>query len=165
MNMTPADKIMAGDSSPETLAALEAELMLGTELAAEKAASHFKLDGGINSPDTPPHRQAALVVACRVAASLRKRRDEGLAAIAFGRGEDGDIQVSVQWDERNEGLRVFPEGGGSLPASNGSGVITTPAGEFPFKVSRAGTSDGYQYLSDRDAWASCPDARASVGHP
>ena len=178
---TAVDKIMAGDASSQTLAELESSLMEGTIQDADTAARRFKVYGGCNAPETPPHRQAALEVACTVEEKLRARRNAALPKIVFvvggttpsnrrvmpevitGGGET--IEVSVQWDEKNERLRSYREGGGSIPASNGKGKITTPTGEFSFSVSQSGTSDGYQYLSDEDAWAACPDARASVGHP
>lgn len=174
------DKIMAGDASRQTLAELESSLMEGTIQEADTAARIFKVYGGFNAPETPPHRQAALEVACMVEDKLRARKNVTLPKIVFvggtppsnrrvmpevipGGGET--IEVYVQWDEKNERLRSYREGGGSIPASNGRGKITTPAGEFPFHISQSGTSDGYQYLSNEDAWAACPDARASVGHP
>ena len=178
---TATAKIMAGDATPATLRQLEEALMQGTPQEAAQAASIFQVWGGVNSPPTPPHRQAALVVACKVETELRAKRAPALAKSSLVGdanspsrrrvmpqvvdGEGRAAEVLVKWTKKNERLREYPAGGGSLPACNGKGTIVTPTGEFLFEVSIRGTSDGYQYLSDADAWAACPAARASVGHP
>jgi hypothetical protein len=161
---------MIGGSRPWNGAELvEAAAALPT-LAERKARAFGMLDGGYENPA----REAAMKVLGAYAEGLKAELSATLPTVclreAGGRRVDGvisgtgpEVEVSVVWTLRREGLTERRDGGGSLSASYGEAIVTTPAGSFPVRVSNRGTSSGYARLADADAWNQCLEARASVG--
>ena len=150
--------------------ALVAQAMARPSLEGQMKAAFGLLDHGYGNPA----REAAMAVLAKAAKALEEAwlasrptvvletvENRRIGGVISGTGPE--VKVTVRWTRRDENLTVPSLSGGSLSASYGEAIVTTPAGEFRVSVSNRGTCSGYGRLADADAWNQCVEAQKSVG--